>query len=277
MIHAAPRSLFDDYPPRAGEVGVVDRHWPWGHALRHGARGDGRPARAALTNLWASVQAVSSIREVVLPAGEYDLGDLGLGEEVLTLRDVHDLRILASGAHLVCNTTARSISKVLMFIDCERLTIEGLAGRDDGYAPAIAWKGAVLVYIQNVARPSGTLAGYDLRGIEATRMVAPFIFAGQDGARIRDITFDIRAMDCFYGPSFQNQGDDVRGYAYCYNVRRAYFPYGVTNHDVGLRIESDARNIGSNACIPITRSRADKGRDTSHIRVRASFGGRLPW
>lgn len=64
--------------------------------------------------------------------------------------------------------------------------------------------------------------------------------------------------NCYYGPNFQAVGDDFIGDWRCHNVRRAYFPYGVSGHRFSIFVENTAADFGAHGCIVIaTQPRSD--------------------
>jgi hypothetical protein len=81
------------------------------------------------------------------------------------------------------------------------------------------------------------------------------------------------ARNCYYGLSFQENGDDLAGDLTTINCRRSYFPYGVRRHNLQLEVRHNGAGPGADACILIKRY----GRDTGDITVRAHFSGVLAW
>lgn len=260
------------YPLLVGEVGVVDLSYPPGHALRHGVAPGGSGLAAKIQNVLTSVAAVATIRTLIFPPGDYDCGNVSAGAAVFTVTGIDDLTIDGPGARFLCTTTDSTVCKIWLFIDCERLTVD-IKGYDNGYDQTQTWKGAHLVYI-STNQVSGTLERYDLT-LHAEHMLSAFAVDGISGARIRDIRIDVTLLNCYYGPNYQNNGDNVRGHVYALNPRRAYFAYGVHDHDVDVRVEGDADGIGADGCLVVARY--GNAWDTTGIKLRASFGGTLPW
>lgn len=273
--------LLGMYPLLTGEVGVTDKTYAWGHAFRYGILNDGTLVKTQVQNLLTTIAAVSSIRYILFPKGSYGVGNLTIASpSCFSINNVNDLVIDAYGAEFICNTTENTTSQIFVFNDCQGIVVRGLKGSDTGYDPTITWRGATLLYFQNLTQAVGYLTGYRLVDITARNMVSPLTFAGTAGARMRDIQFTVFCDNCYYGPNFQNNGDDVRGYAYVFKPRRAYFPYGVKDHDIRLRIEDDGTGQGSNCCIPIDRQAPEmniNARNTTGIKVHASFGGTAMW
>ncbi|MDB4914884.1 MAG: hypothetical protein JWM95_2528 [Gemmatimonadetes bacterium] len=76
---------------------------------------------------------------------------------------------------------------------------------------------------------------------------------------------------CYYDMNFKDNGDDVlvRGFR-SVNCRRAYFPYGVSRHDIQLSVfHSGSGYYGAESAILIKRYT----HDTRNIKLRASFYG----
>ncbi|HWO42678.1 MAG TPA: glycosyl hydrolase family 28-related protein [Candidatus Eisenbacteria bacterium] len=204
----------------------------------HGAKADGitddRPAIAAAIRLAAQKPGA----RVLFPRGIYRLKHVA-GGELLALRGISDLVIHGDNALLSCNTPEGTTS-IFKLTDCENVTIEGLAFHDEGADRAVKWKGAVAIY----------LTGYGNRGNRRIRvedcsfnnMLSALMVNDRGGRRAGEIrlqALDIRAG--YYGLSFQNNGDNVFATGIrCNDVKRSYFPYGVTNHHVELAADNNA-------------------------------------
>ena len=72
----------------------------------------------------------------------------------------------------------------------------------------------------------------------------------------------------YYGLNFQHNGDDVTARAIrCDDVKRSYFPYGVSDHDIELEATGNATGF-TDVLISCYR------RDTSNIRVKLKSRGK---
>lgn len=75
--------------------------------------------------------------------------------------------------------------------------------------------------------------------------------------------------DCFYGPSFNEDGDNAEIDFTGFNIRRIYFVYGVRGHRSRLTVSHDGVALGSDGTIKIKRY----VRDTIDIQISAIFSG----
>ena len=214
---------------------------PYVSVTDYGAKGDGisddTPA------IMAAIKVASQHRgnQVLLPRGRYRLKHVPSGA-LLPLENITDLHIRGVDAVLSCNTPGGTGS-IFRLTDCENITIEGLGFHDEGLDRAINWKGAVAIY----------LTGYGERGNRGIRIqdcrfdnvLTAFTANDRGGKRATDIrltNLNIRAS--FYGLSFQNNGDNVFATGIrCDDVKRSYFPYGVTNHYIELSADNNATGL----------------------------------
>jgi hypothetical protein len=241
--------------------------------LAYGAKNDGSAPAATRAGIAAAlVDATATDGTLWLPAGDYNIGDLTTNEQVFVVNAINGVRIRGQGARIICNTaTSPSTTRVFLFRDCENVTFEGIRMRDDGTDLTVDWKGAVLCSIENLNVTTGRLRGFHISDCRSEKGVAFLEVIGTAGARIAGITVvGCSAKDTYYGLSFQENGDDVfvPGFR-TENVKRAYFPYGVSRHTVTLAVYHDGVASGANACCLIKRYT----RDTTDIRLRVSFSG----
>jgi len=211
---------------------------PFVAVTEFGAKGDGiQDDRSAIMR---AIRVASQQRsgQVFLPRGTYQLQHVS-GGELIGLDGIRGLRILGDQALLRCATPTGTTS-VLKLTDCEDVSIDGLVFEDTSADRRINWKGAVAIY----------LSGHGERGNRNIRvancrfynMLAAFMVNDIGGRRATDIhlaALDIRSG--YYGLSFQNNGDNVTATGIsCHDIKRSYFPYGVTHHRIELAAEDNA-------------------------------------
>lgn len=85
------------------------------------------------------------------------------------------------------------------------------------------------------------------------------------GVRVENCT----GTDCYYGVNCQEDGDGSSGTMTFFNVRRALFVYGVSDHDWDMRVSHDGVFQGSTGMFKVTRY----VRNTYNIKVRGAFSG----
>lgn len=89
--------------------------------------------------------------------------------------------------------------------------------------------------------------------------------------RVRGIRIEnCVGYDSYYGINFQEDGDDVVFDFTAYNIRRAYYCYGVSGHRGRVTISHDGATVaGSDGCVKVGRIL----RDTTGIHLDVLFSG----
>lgn len=93
--------------------------------------------------------------------------------------------------------------------------------------------------------------------------------------RNRGVHFEGFTVDqCYYGLNAQDEGDLWTGTVTVINPRRAYFCYGVKDHDISVhvRVVPGGNTDGANGCIIVGNL---SGEASGNMRVRATFEGDL--
>lgn len=236
--------------------------------FRRPGASDASAVRAAVAALVANGGGTLSFA----PGRTYDLGRIDTPGFAIHLHHLREARIEGNGATLTCETRGNGKTQMFLVQNCHGLTFTNLRAHDRGTDLRRDWKGMDFIHVESTAGPSSRIA---LEDIGVTDAVSLLTCSGDAASpRVQGITLrGVRATRCYYGLNFQENGDDVSGDFTAANCRRAYFPYGVSGHDVQLNISHDGSTPGADACILIAR----KARDTQGIRVRARFSGTLPW
>jgi hypothetical protein len=204
----------------------------------YGARGDGITddtlAIAAAIRLAARIPG----SRVFFARGTYRLKH-SPGGELLALKGISDLSIQGDGALLRCDTP-KGTTSIFKLTDCENITIEGLAFRDEGGDRAVNSKGAVAIYLTGYGRHGNRRI--EIKNCSFDNMLSALMVSDGGGKRAIDIRLaDLDIRSGYYGLNFQNNGDDVFATGIrCNDVKRSYFPYGVTRHHVELTADNNA-------------------------------------
>lgn len=234
-----------------------------------------RPGMADRTLLQAGLDALQrgEFAALELEGGRtYDLGDLYPPEFGLRLRGLRGAVIDGNGATLTCNTAASGKTQMMLIQNCTDLQIRDLAGYDRGTDLRQTWRGADFIHCDATAGPTTNLM---LRNIAVRNAVSLFTCSGV-GKEARSGPFRFRglvARNCYYGLSFQENGDGVSAELAAFDCRRAYFAYGIEAHSISLRVRHRRLAPGADACVLIKRYL----RDTSAINIDADFAGTLGW
>lgn len=241
-----------------------------------GATGIGTTG-ADLTPMQSAFQvAVGGVPLRLRPGANYDLGTAADGANLLAATGAQ-LVIQGLGTTISTHTSTVSQSHVLALTNPLSVRVDGVNFSNPGSNNNVDWQGVHHIYVI-ASGSSGTYGNITLNNVTADSGIAPITIAGATAAaRIAGIRFEGNCVftGTYYGPLFQHQGDNVSGAYTCVNVRRAYYSYGVRNHDLTIRVQNDG-NIGSTGCLAITSSSIDAGaiiNDTRSLRIRAVFTG----
>lgn len=235
-------------------------------------RGTGRADRNVLQ---AAFDVLRSGRydTLELEAGRtYDLGDLAPSEFALRLQNVTGVAIKGNGASFICNTARKGQTQMILIQACRDIAISDLTGRDRGANMLQNWRGMDFIHCDGTAGPT---TGLRLTNVSVDGAVSLFTCTGSGNPgepRSGRFTFSgLVARNCYYGVSFQENGDDAVIDLATYECRRSYVGYGIARHSVDLRVRKGRAGPGADACVLIKRYR----RDTSDIAVRATFDGTM--
>lgn len=236
----------------------------------YGAMGDGvtNDASAIQDAITDAVTAGGGV--IYFPKGTYNLGNRSAAEAIFSLNTPQGIHFVGDRALLVLNTADDSQPQIFNLTNPSNVSFSGLRFQDTGLDLSINWHGCRCIVLTG-SGSSGTYSNISVRDCVADDVVTFFECSGAVNARINNIHLDnCIVRDSYYGLSFQNQGDGVRATGIrCENVRRAYFPYGVVDHDVDVSVYHNGTALGSNGVVPIL----SHTRNTSNIRVRLSVFG----
>lgn len=229
-----------------------------------GARGDGRNDDLAALRT-ALAQAIAQPgSDLLLPAGEYWLGETANPEALLAVDGATDLGIIGDGAVLRARTL-NGITSFFFFTGSRRVFISGLSFRDDGLDRAITWQGGSAIYISG---DGGGCAEFTVRQCRFESVLAALTVAGTERPVSDIVLDDLVVRRSYYGLNFQNNGDRVRATNLVFDdLRRAYFPYGVDDHDIAFTSRNNA--TGSTDLLIKCYSRP-----TTNLRIAGSVTGK---
>jgi hypothetical protein len=146
--------------------------------------------------------------------------------------------------------------------------LEGLAFRDYGLDREVNWLGAAAIRLCNdgdLATEDVEIAGCTFESVLSATVCRSF--DGRAGCRGLTLT-DLVVRRSYYGFSFQDAGDDVVGRGLrCEDVKRSYFPYGVSNHQIELDTSANASGF-TDVLIKCYR------KDTSSLKVDVRCRGK---
>ena len=207
-----------------------------------GAFGDGkRPdltqVREALRRAGEAINGAT----VFFPPGEYYLGTAD-DAVLLAARELRDVRLVGNKATLTCRSFSGQ-STMLEIAGCRNLTVEGLTFRDHGLNRNVNWLGAAAIRLANLQRTG--CEGIEIRDCTFDSVLAAVVCRRSEDSlrtRTRNIKLtNLTVRRSYYGFSFQDNGDNVVGRGLrCDDVKRSYFPFGVTNHDIELDTANNA-------------------------------------
>lgn len=238
-----------------------------------GARGDDRSDDSAA--IQHAIEAWGK-RGGTLVFGQnrhYFLGSYRGYQTVLRVTGVTDAAIDGNGATLRTTSTAPGAQTFLFRLSGYRnLTIRNLKAWDDGTDLGVNWRGLYAF------APDGNgplCRNLVLRNVVVHDAVAFLYAGGTAGGRIEGIDISAcRALRCYYGLVFEENGDDVTAHLETVNCRRSYFPYGVARHRIRLAVYHDGKALGAEACCLIKRYQQDTSDIDLELRLR---GPALPF
>lgn len=235
-------------------------------------RGRGYSDRATIALALEAIRDAGGGELHFAPLREYRLGPVRPGEAVFVVKGFANTTLAGHGAHLLCETIGYGKSQLMLVQRCRGLTVTDVNASDLGTDLTMDWRGMDFLHCDATAGPLGDVA---LRNVHVRQAVSALtVTGGKDTPRASDFTVsNLRATDCYYGLTFQENGDGVRGDFSARNCRRAYIAYGIRDHALTLDIEHDGRGPGADACLLIKRYQ----RDTAAISLAARFSGVLAW
>lgn len=182
-------------------------------------------------------------------------------------------RINGNGATLVYTSDKTASHDIYLFdrfngVLIDRLNFEDTSGIDPrGSNP----RGVRCITL--VGGFATNAQGITIRDCEFTGVYGCIVVYTSDTAstgRVSGIKIEnCKGTNCYYGFNCQNDGDGAHVSMLFFNVRRAYFVYGVSDHDCDFRVSHDGVFPGSTGMFKVTRY----DRNTFNIKVRGSFSG----
>ena len=198
---------------------------------------------------------------------EYDLGTISVETSLFAMAGA--VGVTLRGGKLKINNPT-SFCNIFYISDFEDVEFQDMYLNDIGYTGAFT-NGAKLFVLDQGAGHSGKNIRF--RNCKTDGANSFLTVQGGSGNRITDIYVEPTcvAKNTFYGLSFQNNGDNARGGLTVRDGGRAYFPYGVVNHDFVINNIETGSGPTSNASCLIKRY----ARDTKDIKLRVNYSGSI--
>lgn len=199
-----------------------------------GASGNGK--QTDLQHVRAAIeQAIARGKPatVFFPRGEYFLGSAD-NSYLLGISKAQGLRLTGEQAVISCRSV-NGQSSMLVLAGCRNMTVEGLTFYDYGLNRDVNWLGAGAIRLTNEGHAAcENIEIRDCAFRSVMNAVACRTF--ETASRCTGITLDnLSVSRSYYGFVFQDNGDRLSGRRLrCEDVKRSYFPYGVSTHDVDL-------------------------------------------
>lgn len=220
--------------------GTVARGGTTLNVKKLGAFGTGKMSDLhALRGVMEIIADGRSAATVFFPPGEYFLG--AADEAALLVgRRLENVRFVGDRATVSCRSVFGQ-SSMFYLQGCRNISLEGLTFRDYGLKREIDWLGAAAIRLANDRR-----TGCEVIKISDCRfdsvLGAVACRNSNDPWRCRDISLaNLSVTRSYYGFSFHDNGDNVTGRGLrCEDVKRSYFPYGISNHDIEIEALSNA-------------------------------------
>jgi hypothetical protein len=232
-----------------------------------GATGSGK--RSDLEYVRAAIETAGRQKggaTVFFPPGEYFLGTAS-DALLVGITKLRDVSFIGDRATISCRSISGS-SSMLHLAGCRNIKLDGLAFRDYGLKREINWLGAAAIRLANEGEVP--CEQVDIRNCTFDSVLSAVVCRSFDGmAACRGITLtDLSVKHSYYGFSFQDTGNDVvaRG-LHCQDVKRSYFPFGVSNHDIELDTRDNATGF-TDVLIKCYHN------DTAALRVKVKCRGK---
>lgn len=208
---------------------------------------------------------------IFFPPGDYFLG--AADDAVLLMAaGLRNVRFVGERATLSCRSV-NGQSSMLQLAGCRNVVVEGLRFRDHGLNRNVEWLGAAGIRLAN----DGAIGCEDINIRDcAFDSVLAAVVCRRDQerprTRCRGIALtNLSVTRSYYGFSFQDNGDNVvaRGLR-CTDVKRSYFPYGISDHDIELDTSNNATGFTD---VLIKCYHGDTARISAKVRCRGKRGG----
>lgn len=228
--------------------------------------------RQAITNAIRAAQRAGGGEVHLTPRRVYRLGALRPNETMFTLREIHGISLIGHGARLECETIGRGETQLFLAQNSSHIAFQDIVATDLGANLHQEWRGMDFLHCDTTAGP---IRNINLSEIMVDGAVSALTVTGQvSSQRATDFLLNrVVARNCYYGVSFQENGDRVRGDITAQNCRRPFFAYGVRDHRLNLAIDHDGTAAGGDCAILVKRYL----RDTADIDLTARFDGVLAW
>ena len=208
---------------------------------------------------------------IFFPPGDYFLGAAD-DAVLLPVAGLRTVRFVGERATLSCRSV-NGQSSMLQLAGCRDVVVEGLRFRDHGLNRNIEWLGAAGIRLAN----DGVIGceNIHIRDCAFDSVLAAVVCRRDEErprTRCRGIALtNLSVTRSYYGFSFQDNGDSViaRGLR-CTDVKRSYFPYGISDHDIELDTSKNATGFTD---VLIKCYHGDTKRITAKVRCRGKRGG----
>lgn len=203
---------------------------------------------------------------IYFPPGEYYLGAVD-GSALLATRNLRNVRFIGERATLSCRSV-NGMSDMLTLAGSRNVSIEGLSFIDHGLDRANRMGAHAISFVYD----DGMMGCEDTKIMDCKfdSVLGAVTCHGDAGrAKARGITLtNLSVSRSYYGFNFADSGDDVVGRGLrCTDVKRSYFPYGVSNHDIELDTSNNATGY-TDVLIKCYN------KDTSGLRVKVKCRGK---
>ena len=221
-----------------------------------------------LTKAFAAWRARGGGRLDLEPDRTYDLGTVTAESSIFIIAYINGGTLEGNGATLQITVTGHLVN-LLYVVGCNGLVIRNLFGLDPTLeVTANGSYGARLITVDS--NTSDACNGITIDNCHATGFNTFANFQGAPPAkRITNVLIsdNCSATGCFYGITFQDNGDYVTGGLYAVNCGRTYFAYGITGHEISIRRSDDGTGHAASAGDLIKRY----ANNTTNIRLSVAF------
>lgn len=212
----------------------------------------------------------------------YDLGDRTTAGAVLPpLINLHNAVLCGNGSTIRINTDASVAYSIFYMWGIQRLRFKDLTVEDSGFIRNSFTVGATVFDIDGTTAAESRDISFE--NVHVDGALVFLRIAGTGSHVVGGVTVPFPRIDgvhiepscsirnVFYGLSCQENGDNITGGFTAKDVGRAYFPYGVSDHDLAIDIENTASHSAVETCCVIVRHARDTRNIRAHLFFRGSF------
>lgn len=212
---------------------------------------------------------------LMVPPGNYDLGNYSESSHVISISDLRNVLISAYGARFQATSKALITPFLFVFHNPNNVVMAGANFIDLGFNES-AWATHNRWGMYCVCVDSKTLCeNFKLVDCYAQNVTALYSNDSRSNKfKVNNVVIEnCRVTNAYYGVAVLYPGDNlsVRNLI-CQDVRRGFISYGLKNADIDIKLHCSANFAGSNGFIVLACEGSDEG-DVENVRIKLDVSG----